>query len=91
MPSKRLSFQIFRIMFLFRFHFKAQWSHFTPFLGSVSISWLGQQSLYLQIVPQLLKHVELLYLDITKYVTLVTTATALRSTRHFTLQDQTHH
>ena len=58
MPSKRLSFEIFRNMF--RFHFISRASGLISlFLGSVSISWLGQQSLHLQIVPwlDLLKHV----------------------------------
>ena len=41
MPRKILSFRVFRIMF--RFHFKAQCtSPFHYFLGSISISWLGE-------------------------------------------------
>ena len=45
MPSKRLSFEIFRIMF--HFHFKAQWSHFTiSWFSFYFLAWPAELALY---------------------------------------------
>lgn len=64
---------------MFRFHFKARWSHFTSLLGLIFyfLAWPAmQRSLYVyKLSPRLLKHVRLWRENTkaaAKYVTLVT-------------------